>query len=494
MGGLADRQSTGRSFGETVPLSRVRERISMALPDPHDTTPLLDDGAYRWLETHQELITGLDPDRSRWLYTSTLEKISSEGQIQLARAGTDDPVLTVFLLRLVAEALLDLGLVATDVANRDELLQECLTHCTRALEVLNAQAICGLSASVLPRVVSILAVAYQNISPGLKAPLGTGLGEVVDLLDHALQQVDMARQQAVENLFQARFLAANLGDLHNASDRHLVLAKAAGFSRAALLGAQRAFDTGLASQAEETLAAIEKSLAAPGLPAPVLPQPAGEIPDPLAAVEKYLETRRCARCGSLVTDGVKFCRKCGAPAPRQPSAQTHPDVPVAGWSLCPQGGPLAGKTFPMVDGLTIGRSPDNGLAIADSELSRRHASIERIGAEWRIVDLGSRNGVYVNGARVLTAALLHPGDSITLGQTRLRVTDVGGPPVAALVGAQCTHCSAPLKPGKKFCGTCGAPVSLVQPSIQLPASPVCPQCGKTLKPGAKFCGRCGRPL
>lgn len=73
----------------------------------------------------------------------------------------------------------------------------------------------------------------------------------------------------------------------------------------------------------------------------------------------------------------------------------------------------------------IGRSPDNDLAISDSNLSRRHALIELRGDIAYLSDLGSQNGTMVNDRSVTGAVVLADGDTITLGGARrLRVTIV----------------------------------------------------------------------
>jgi predicted component of type VI protein secretion system len=67
-------------------------------------------------------------------------------------------------------------------------------------------------------------------------------------------------------------------------------------------------------------------------------------------------------------------------------------------------------------GATIGRSRDCDIVLADSNVSRRHAEI-RPGAHgrWMIADLGSTNGVRLNGHDVDGAHPLEPGDHISLG-------------------------------------------------------------------------------
>jgi pSer/pThr/pTyr-binding forkhead associated (FHA) protein len=69
--------------------------------------------------------------------------------------------------------------------------------------------------------------------------------------------------------------------------------------------------------------------------------------------------------------------------------------------------------------VTIGRSATNGLALPwDSEVSRVHATLERLGDEWTLVDDGrSRNGSFVDGDRVSGRIRLRDGDAIGLGRT-----------------------------------------------------------------------------
>jgi hypothetical protein len=68
--------------------------------------------------------------------------------------------------------------------------------------------------------------------------------------------------------------------------------------------------------------------------------------------------------------------------------------------------------------IVIGRSRDADLPLDDPNVSRRHAELRREGGTWVIADLGSTNGVKVNGHRVGESALA-PGDEITLGLERL---------------------------------------------------------------------------
>jgi pSer/pThr/pTyr-binding forkhead associated (FHA) protein len=69
--------------------------------------------------------------------------------------------------------------------------------------------------------------------------------------------------------------------------------------------------------------------------------------------------------------------------------------------------------------MTIGRSVTNDLSLPwDGEVSRVHASIERLGDEWTLVDDGrSHNGSFIDGDRVHGRTRLRDGDTIGLGRT-----------------------------------------------------------------------------
>jgi len=70
-------------------------------------------------------------------------------------------------------------------------------------------------------------------------------------------------------------------------------------------------------------------------------------------------------------------------------------------------------------GGTIGRSRDCEIVLDDAGVSRRHAEIRPGPEGWTIADLGSTNGVLLNGEDVRGARPLHPGDRIELGSTEI---------------------------------------------------------------------------
>ena len=74
----------------------------------------------------------------------------------------------------------------------------------------------------------------------------------------------------------------------------------------------------------------------------------------------------------------------------------------------------------VLDGPTaaLGRSRECDCVLADPNVSRRHAELRRgPTGDWQIVDLGSTNGVKVNG-RLVDTSRLSPGDEVVLGTTR----------------------------------------------------------------------------
>jgi hypothetical protein len=76
------------------------------------------------------------------------------------------------------------------------------------------------------------------------------------------------------------------------------------------------------------------------------------------------------------------------------------------------------RTVLSGDRVTIGRSRECDVTLDDANVSRRHAELRREGGSWVVADLGSTNGVKVNGHRV-SRQPLQPGDEITLGIERL---------------------------------------------------------------------------
>ncbi len=80
--------------------------------------------------------------------------------------------------------------------------------------------------------------------------------------------------------------------------------------------------------------------------------------------------------------------------------------------------------FPLFkDRLTIGRTKDNDIQLEAAYVSRRHAIIQTDVDITRVVDWGSKNGIYINGNKVDEHILTH-GDIVTIGNARFRYEEL----------------------------------------------------------------------
>lgn len=80
-------------------------------------------------------------------------------------------------------------------------------------------------------------------------------------------------------------------------------------------------------------------------------------------------------------------------------------------------GPTVGKAFTLdKNEMFLGRDLSNDLVINDPEISRRHARLFLQGNGYILEDLGSTNGTFVNGQRLMGPNILRPGDVITFGE------------------------------------------------------------------------------
>jgi hypothetical protein len=83
-------------------------------------------------------------------------------------------------------------------------------------------------------------------------------------------------------------------------------------------------------------------------------------------------------------------------------------------------GPNEARLVPLEDATaTVGRMATNTVAIQDPMVSSFHAVFERYPTGWCVRDVGSSNGTFVNGDRVVGERHVRPGDEIRLGGTRL---------------------------------------------------------------------------
>jgi pSer/pThr/pTyr-binding forkhead associated (FHA) protein len=171
----------------------------------------------------------------------------------------------------------------------------------------------------------------------------------------------------------------------------------------------------------------------------------------------------CTACGHQNPDDARFCSQCGtrivsaepAAGERQAvpaAAETHGSgeatetmtfraptpaeqaddrplndedaaavdaLPPGSALLVVQRGPDAGSRFLLdTDVVTAGRHPDSEIFLDDVTVSRRHAEFRRTPEGFRVADVGSLNGTYVNRDRI-DEVVLSGGDEVQIGKYRL---------------------------------------------------------------------------
>jgi hypothetical protein len=124
-------------------------------------------------------------------------------------------------------------------------------------------------------------------------------------------------------------------------------------------------------------------------------------------------------------------------------------------------GPTPGVTFALEgDQLIIGRDATHAVSINDAEVSRKHARLSFQGGKYVIEDLGSTNGTFVNGQRLVSPAVLKPGDVVSLGeQIVLMYEGLSADAGATMIGRKSVRTAV------------GAPPPQVQPAPAYAAPP-----------------------
>ena len=84
--------------------------------------------------------------------------------------------------------------------------------------------------------------------------------------------------------------------------------------------------------------------------------------------------------------------------------------------------------LPIATSCSIGRAPGNQLVLVDEKASRKHALIHKQGEnEYWLVDLGSSNGSYLDGRRVMQPMMLRDGATVRIGSSTLTFRQSAGP-------------------------------------------------------------------
>ncbi len=114
--------------------------------------------------------------------------------------------------------------------------------------------------------------------------------------------------------------------------------------------------------------------------------------------------RTCQQCTKVMLPAWHKCMFCGW----EPKARLEFIL-----------GPLAGQTVRLTDDMTtLGSVAGNTIVLADPAVSKRHVGIRRAEGQYEVADLGSTNGIYVNGHKVPKKSL-SPGDIVRVGNTEL---------------------------------------------------------------------------
>ncbi len=125
-------------------------------------------------------------------------------------------------------------------------------------------------------------------------------------------------------------------------------------------------------------------------------------------------------------------------------------------------GPNPGMVFELTEEvLMAGRDVTNDIVIGDAEMSRQHARLTRTPGGYVLEDLGSTNGTFVNGERLMAPRVLNPGDLVGMGETVTMTFDAVSPESAETVARPT---AGPAK--------AAAPVQPVAPPVQQMAPPV----------------------
>ncbi len=144
--------------------------------------------------------------------------------------------------------------------------------------------------------------------------------------------------------------------------------------------------------------------------------------------------RVCPQCGAEVRLGMKFCAECGTRLdPGQSTVSYAPSFGEEGGPIGP--GEVEGAALIELDQVegtagrrmhdltdevvTVGRGQESSIFLDDVTVSRKHAEIVHGERGYRIRDVGSLNGTYVNRVRVDSVDLRN-GDEIQVGKYRFR--------------------------------------------------------------------------
>jgi hypothetical protein len=161
----------------------------------------------------------------------------------------------------------------------------------------------------------------------------------------------------------------------------------------------------------------------------------------------FAKKKKCPSCGEKLHASWDQCPYCGwSDAASAPAAAAAPapsaapaggkmrtmaiDAPVGGgvkaaglgW-LVPLDGPQSGELFQLKGRAVVGTAPDCDAVMKDPSISGRHAEFVATSSGFRVNDLGSTNGTFVNDKRV-TGSDLIDNDNVRIGRVNLKFKTV----------------------------------------------------------------------
>lgn len=154
-----------------------------------------------------------------------------------------------------------------------------------------------------------------------------------------------------------------------------------------------------------------------------------------------MSTVFCNNCGHRNPPGANFCSSCGAvldvtredrtmvfqaidsrqdaQGPQDDLVVKMADLPAGTGVLVVRSGAEPGVRVLLQQDVTrLGRHPDSDVLLDDITVSRRHAEVLRTESGYRVRDVGSLNGTYLNQERV-DEADLEQGDELQVGKYRM---------------------------------------------------------------------------
>jgi pSer/pThr/pTyr-binding forkhead associated (FHA) protein len=103
-----------------------------------------------------------------------------------------------------------------------------------------------------------------------------------------------------------------------------------------------------------------------------------------------------------------------------PTPEHSPETLPAEYGLFVRRGPQPDTAYPLnKEVINIGRDESNDITIDDIEISRFHARIIRQEGAYKLIDLDSMNGTYVEGQKLSKAHSLSLGEKIGVGESVL---------------------------------------------------------------------------